>query len=78
MENEEIALKFVNSLVPGKFDIAKELLSHDCRYQYGIRFLRAMHVQSFINNHNYAITNSIQLYIDGIIDSMKKTCLLSL
>lgn len=55
MENTKIALGFIDSLVPGKFQEAKVYLADDCVYQYGDRKLtHDAIVESFMENHRNA------------------------
>ena len=55
MENKNIAKVFVDSLVPGKFQEAKQYIADGCHYQYGDRKLeKDAIVESFIENHHNA------------------------
>lgn len=55
MENSKIAIDFVDSLVPGKFEQAQDFLSEECTYQYGDRKLtNGAIVESFKENHRNA------------------------
>lgn len=67
------ALEFVNMLVPGKFEDAREMLSPDCLYYYSDQCLEGEAVlDSFIENHNNASAVLEKItYIDGSVGNIK-------
>ena len=71
MNLEKVALDFVNSLVPGKFDVAKSKLSPHCKYQYGDKVLKGdAIIQCFLDNHIHAKEKLDEIeYIDGVVEA---------
>lgn len=70
---KEIALEFVNCLVPDKFEFAKEMIPSNCLYKYGNKRLRGDSIiQSFVDNHENAKRKLDKIeYIDGRVDFLK-------
>jgi ribosomal-protein-alanine N-acetyltransferase len=64
------ALRFVNLLVPGKFDEAKNWISPSCSYQYQSQTLSGgAIIKSFSDNHEKALTELDDIeYIEGRIE----------
>ena len=70
---EAAALRFVDSLTPGRFETARAWLADTCEYVYGDTVLTgAAIVQSFVDNHARASRQLDTIeYQEGLVESVE-------